>query len=145
LENTPAGGSLTVLFVCDDQVGGIIPNAPKISEVADYIEEHTDPITGQLVGRAVNTTVIVDAPITQTVDFTISPAPNTDAVKGAIEAELVDLLRREAQPGGTILISHIQAAISEAAGETDHVLTAPAADVVCASGTIAIMGTITWA
>jgi len=144
-EATPAAGSLTVLFVCDDQEGGIVPNAAKIAEVAAYLEEHTDPATGQTVGRAVNVTLVVDAPAEAPIDFTIAPGPNTQAVKDAIAAELADLLRREAEPGGTIRISHIREAISVAAGEEDHVLTVPAADVTPAAGAIAVMGEITWA
>jgi len=143
-EQTPAPGSLTILCVSDDQPGGIVPDAAKIAEVADYLEEHTDPITGQTVGRAVNASLVVAAPATQAINFTIAPVPNTAVVRAAIQAELTDLLRREAVPGGTILLSHIREAISLAAGETDYVLTAPAADVTAAAGAIAIMGVITW-
>jgi len=144
-EATPAAGSVTVLCVCDDQESSIIPDAAKITEVEEYLEEHTDPVSGQLVGRAVNVTLVVAGPAVEAIDFTILPAPNTAAVRAAITAELTDLLRREAVPGGTILLSHIREAISLAAGETDYVLTAPAADVTNVGGTIAIMGTITWA
>ena len=65
-------------------------------------------------------------------------------------AELADLLLREAQPEGgddegTILISHLQEAISTAAGETDHSLISPVGDVSHSLGEMAIMGIITWA
>jgi uncharacterized phage protein gp47/JayE len=144
-ENTPAAGSVTVLFVCDDQAGGIVPDAAKIADMESYLEEHTDPVTGQLVGRAVNVSLVVDAPATQAVNFTILPSPNTTAVQAAIQAELTDMLRRDSAPGADILLSHIREAISVAVGETDYVLTAPAANVSVPDGTIAIMGTITWA
>ncbi|MDX9862130.1 MAG: hypothetical protein RBS99_14555, partial [Rhodospirillales bacterium] len=62
----------------------------------------------------------------------------------AIEAEIRDLLRREAEPGGTILLSHIREAISIAAGEYDHALAAPAADLAHDTGEIAVFGGITW-
>jgi uncharacterized phage protein gp47/JayE len=65
-------------------------------------------------------------------------------VKQAVVAELNDLLRREAIPGGTIVRSHITAAISAAAGEVDHVLIAPAANVVNTTGRISTMGGVTW-
>ena len=61
-----------------------------------------------------------------------------------VTAELQDLLRREAEPGATLLISHIRAAISLATGETNYVMTAPAADVTHTTGQMATMGTITW-
>ena len=143
-ENTPASGQVTVLFVCDDLVD-IIPDGAKVSEVADYIEEHTDPVTGLLVGRAVNCTMNVAAPSSQNINFTITPAPNTSAVQAAIQAALEDLLRRESEPGGTILLTHIQEAISTAAGEDDHTLTVPAANIELPVNTIGIMGVITWA
>jgi uncharacterized phage protein gp47/JayE len=143
-ENTPAAGSVTVLCVCDDQPGSILPDAAKLAELTDYLEEHTDPITGQVVGRAVNATLLVAAPATQAINYTIAPTPDTAAVRAAITAELTDLLRREAFPGGTILLSHIREAISLAAGENDYVLTAPVADISCPAATIAIMGAITW-
>jgi uncharacterized phage protein gp47/JayE len=65
-------------------------------------------------------------------------------VQAAVAAELADLLRREAEPGGTILVSHLREAISIAVGETNHVLSSPAADVTHATGQIATLGTITW-
>ena len=142
-ENTPAGGSVTLLFVCDGSTP-IFPDSSKITEVAAYIDEHTDANTGELVGRAVNVTMVVDAPDEQVVDFTITPTPNTAAVRAAIEAELTALLQSDGEPGGTIYLSRIHEAISLANGETSHILTAPAADVVCAGGAIPVMGTITW-
>jgi uncharacterized phage protein gp47/JayE len=66
-------------------------------------------------------------------------------VQAAVQAELQDLLLREAKPGGTILLSHIRAAISAAAGETDYVLASPAADVTNTAGNMSTMGSITWA
>jgi uncharacterized phage protein gp47/JayE len=65
-------------------------------------------------------------------------------VQAAVLAELQDLLLREATPGGTLLLSHIRAAISSAAGETDFVLTSPAANVTNTTGNMCTMGTITW-
>ncbi len=126
-------GTVTVRFVRDDDAG-IIPDAGEVQAVQDHIDS-VRPVTAD---------VTVVAPIAVPLDFSIRLAPNTAAVQAAVQTELVDLLRREAQPGGTILISHIREAISLAAGETDHTLTVPAADVAHTSGQIAIMGAITW-
>ena len=41
-------------------------------------------------------------------------------------------------------MSHIREAISTAAGETDHVLTSPTADVVESATEIATLGTVTF-
>jgi uncharacterized phage protein gp47/JayE len=90
--------------------------------------------------------VTVVAPVAVPLDLTITGlTPDTAAVRAAIEAEIIDLLRREAVPGGTILLSHLREAISIAAGEADHALTIPAANVTHATGELAVLGTITWA
>ena len=85
------------------------------------------------------------APVASAVNFTISVTPSTAAVRAAVEAELEDLLLREAEPGGTLYLSRIREAVSLAAGESDSTITVPSADVTKASGQIATMGVITWA
>jgi len=132
-------GTVGVSFVCDDQESSIIPDAGMVTAVQDYIDAR----------RPVTAAVTVFAPTPVEVDFTIALTPDTATVRAAVEAELVDLLRREAEVedgdgSGTILLSHIREAISMAAGETDHVLTAPAANVELDAGEIAVMGTVTW-
>jgi uncharacterized phage protein gp47/JayE len=66
------------------------------------------------------------------------------AVREQVAAELSDLLRREAEPGGTILISHIREAISTAVGEVDHVVVSPVANVAHAPHEMPVTGEITW-
>lgn len=128
-------GTVSVRFVRDDDAS-IIPDAGEVAAVQTYIDAR----------RPVTADVTVVAPVAVVLNFTISSLnPSTQTVKDAIAAELADLLRREAEPGGTILLSHIREAISVAAGETNHVLTAPAADVTHTTGQIATMGVITWA
>lgn len=127
-------GTVTVRFVRDDDASPI----PDAGEVA-AVQAHIDAL------RPVTADVTVVAPTAVPLDFTIAVTPNTAAVKAAVTAELQDLLRREAEPGATLLISHIRAAISLAIGETNYVMTAPAADVTHTTGQMATMGTITWA
>lgn len=128
-------GTVTVRFVRDDDASPI----PDAGEVAT-VQSHIDGL------RPVTAAVTVVAPVPVALNFTISGlSPDTAAVRAAIAAELADLLRREAEPGGTILISHIREAISIAAGESDHVLVAPAANVTHSVGQMAVMGAITWA
>lgn len=126
-------GTVKVRFVRDDDAG-FVPDAGEVAAVQAYIQARR-PVTAQ---------VTVVAPVAVPRNFTIQLVPNTTEVRAAVQAELADLLRREAEPGGTILISHIREAISVAAGETNHVLTSPAADVAHATGQIATMGVITW-
>jgi uncharacterized phage protein gp47/JayE len=45
---------------------------------------------------------------------------------------------------GTLLISRMREAISIAAGEFDHVLISPTANVSVTAGNIITMGTVTW-
>lgn len=128
------GGTVTVRFVRDNDATPI-PDAAEVAAVQAYIDERR-PVTAQ---------VTVVAPTAVPLNFTIQGlTPNNATVQAAVQAELQDLLLREATPGGTILLSHIRAAISSAAGETDYVLTAPAADVTNTTGNMSTMGTITW-
>lgn len=126
-------GTVTVRFVRDDDAS-VIPDAGEVAAVQAYIDAL----------RPVTADVTVVAPVAVPLDFTIALTPNTAAVKSAVTAELTDLLRREAEPARTILLSRIREAISIAAGETNHVLTVPAADVTHTTGQMATMGTITW-
>lgn len=128
-------GTVTVRPVTDGAPGGLIPDAPTIAAVQAHIDS-VRPVTGE---------TIVVAPTASPLDFNITLTPDTVEVRNAVQAELADLVAREAEPGGTILWSHLNEAISIAAGETDHVLNSPAANVVEATGAITTMGVITWA
>ncbi len=127
-------GTVSVRFVRDNDPN-MIPDAGAVATVQSYIDAR----------RPVTAAVTVVAPVAVPLNFTIAPIPNTVAVKDAITAELTDLLFREAEPGGTILLSHIRAAISIAAGETNYIMTVPSADVTRTTGQITTMGTVTWA
>lgn len=125
-------GTVGLTFVRDDDVS-IIPSGGEVTEVQEYIDE-LRPVTADLT---------VFAPTAVPLDFEIDLVSDPD-VQAAIEAELEDLILREAEPGGTILLSHIQEAISKAAGETDHILNDPAANVTVTAGQLSTMGTVTW-
>lgn len=130
-------GTVTVRFVRDNDGTGaaIIPDSTEVAAVQAYIDARR-PVTAQL-------TVI--APTAVPLNLTITGlTPSNAAVQAAVQTELQDLLRRESTPGGTILLSHIRAAISAAAGETDYTLTSPVANVTNTVGNMTTMGTITW-
>lgn len=127
-------GTVTVRFVRDEDASPI-PDVDEVAAVQAYIDERR-PVTAQ---------VTVVAPVAVPLDFEIQGlTPSNATVQAAVEAELRDLLLRESVPGGTILLSHIRAAISAAAGETDYVLLSPAANVTNTTGNMSTMGTITW-
>ncbi len=130
-------GTVTVRFVRDGDGPGaaIIPDAAEVAVVQAYINSV----------RPVTAATYVLAPASVPLNFNIQGlVPATADVQAAVQAELQDLLLREAVPGGTLLLSHIRAAISAAAGETDFVLLAPTANVVCTTGNMSTMGSITW-
>lgn len=130
-------GTVVVRFVMDNKVGGIIPAGGDVTVVQTYLDApYRRPVTAD---------VNVKAPTSSALNLTINGlSPASQAVKDAIAAELADLLKREAVPGGTILLSHIREAISVAAGEWDHSLTTPSANVTNSTGAISVLGTITW-
>lgn len=128
-------GRVTVRFMMDDTYDDGIPLAGDVTTVSNYIAEL----------RPTTATVTVVAPIADVLNFTIDlGTTDTAAIRTAVQAELLDMIRRDAEPAGTIYISRINEAISIATGEFDHILTLPAANVTHATGHIATMGTITW-
>jgi len=133
--NGDGAGTVVVYFVRDNDVGSIIPDGAEVAAVQAYLDT-VAPITAD---------VNVYAPVDTPTAFTIAVVPDTAAVRTAVENELEALYLREAEPGATILLSQINEAISIAAGETDHTLTVPAADVTHAANEMPTVGTITWA
>lgn len=131
-------GTVGVYFTRDDDAS-LIPDAAEVTAVQDYLDDR----------RPVTADVTVYAPTEQAQDMTIQLAPNTSTVQAAVEAELEDMFRRDADVedgngSGTILLSRIREAISTATGETDHVLVSPASDITLSAGEIATLGNITW-
>lgn len=126
-------GTVGLTFLRDGDVSPI-PDAGEVATVQAYVD-NLRPVTADLT---------VFAPTAVPLDFTITLTPNTAAVQAAVTSELEDMLLRDAEPGGTIYLSRIREAVSIAAGETDNIVSVPAADVTHASDEIATMGTITW-
>ncbi len=126
-------GTVGVTFVLDDRED-ILPTSGEVAAMQEALDA-LRPVTAALT---------VFAPAAVPVNVTIQVAPSTDAVKAAITAELVDMFRRDAEPGVTIRRSRISEAISIAAGENYHTLVAPAADVVMTPGQLPVLGTVSW-
>ncbi len=127
-------GNVGVAFMMDGRVDPL-PTSDDVDAVSAYLDE-VAPVGGLK---------IVFAPIPAPLNLTINDLqPNDSATRAAIEAELRDLLFRSGQPGGTIPLTHIQEAISTAAGEKDHVLASPVANFVASPGHLPVLGVITW-
>lgn len=129
--NATGLGTVGVAFVMPD---GSIPDAGEVTAVQDYVDDR----------RPVGAEVTVFAPTGSAQAFSLHIAPDTAEIRAAIEASLADLFARESEPGGTLLISHIREAISIAAGEVDHTLTTPNANVTASAGQIKTLGAFTW-
>lgn len=127
-------GTVVVRFVRDNDLS-IIPDAGEVAAVQAYLEAR-DHVTS---------TVYAVAPIATPQNYTIQLLPDSPAIRAAVEAELRDLYRREAKPGGTMLISQEREAISVAAGENDHVLVSPSVNQAHTTGLLPTLGVITWA
>jgi uncharacterized phage protein gp47/JayE len=132
--NALGAGTVVVRFVRDDDVS-FIPGAPEVAAVQAAID----------AVRPVTATVTVLAPVATPQNFTIALLPDTGTNRAAVQAELADLYRRAAEPGGTMLLSQQREAISIATGEVDHVITVPAANQVHTAGQLPTLGVITWA
>jgi uncharacterized phage protein gp47/JayE len=127
-------GTVGVSFMMDGRESPI-PLEPDVAAVAAHLAALA-PVTAE---------VVVFAPTPLEIDLEITGlTPDSGAVRAAVVAEIEDLLFRVAEPGGTVLISQVRAAISQAAGEFDHVLVSPIANVVSGPAELAVLGTIDW-
>jgi uncharacterized phage protein gp47/JayE len=128
-------GTVGVTILTDDAEGGPIPGQPVIDEVQAHIDDL----------RPVTASVTVFACSANPVDFDIRlQGVDTPEVRAAVQAELADLFRRESEPEGAVLISHVREAISVAAGEYDHVINSPSANVSAGTGELLTVGSFTW-
>lgn len=127
-------GSVGVSFAMDGKAGSPVPTEGEVEDVATYIEQL----------RPVTADVVVFAPTNLPIDFTLSISPDTSAVRAAVAAELADLIRRDGEPGGVILLSRIREAISTAAGESDNTVVFPEGNIDLDAGELPSMGAITW-
>lgn len=137
------GSGIVVRVMIDDRYPGEAPPPEALAPITAYIEER-DPATDAALRRPVTADVLVVAPHLHAVDFQVTVEPDTAAVRAAVAAALTEVISAETAPGRTLLRTHLDAAISAAAGEYDHVLIQPAANVTLESGSIAVLGTITW-
>lgn len=126
-------GTVVVRFVRDGDASPI-PDAGEVASVQAKLDERAPA----------HATATAHAPTDQPVAFTIEVTPDTAAVRAAVEADLEDLILREGEPGGTLLLSAIQTTIGNSTGVTDYEVTVPAADVTSTSNQLPSLGTITW-
>jgi uncharacterized phage protein gp47/JayE len=131
---TPEIGFVTVIFTTDDAPGGSIPTQDDVDAVKAYIDSV----------RPLGATVIVLAPLVLALDITLHISPDTADLRTEVTAALSDLILQEAQPGGTLYLSHMEEAISTTPSIVDVAIAVPAANVVAPAKTLLQLGTITW-
>lgn len=127
-------GTVGVAILADQLPGGPVAPTQLIDDVQDYIDS-VRPVTAD---------VTVWTPIAEPMAVSIHISPDNATIRAAVTASLADLLRREAEPGKTILLSKIREAVSVAAGENDNTVTVPSANFTVAANKIATLGVITW-
>lgn len=135
----PAAGSNVIqLWAVDDTLdlvdgSAIAPAAGVYTNAEDWIDANRRPLLADFTFQA-PTLVDLDPAITLT--------PNTTEVQDAVKEEIIQLLIREADVGGSIPLSHFREVISRAAGETDSDLTSPVTDPVTVNaGELLVLGT----
>lgn len=127
-------GSVTVRFVMDSTYENGIPQPDDVARVAAHIE----------TVRPVTADVYVVAPISHPINLDLRISPDTPRVRVTVAEAAWAALRREAEPGGTVIVSRLNEAISLAEGEEDHTLLAPAQNIQLPVGHIAVPGLIDW-
>jgi len=133
-------GTVTVRFCMDDlyaSTGGI-PLATDVANLATYINTL----------RPVTANVTVVAPLPNQINITITGLQySTDlaTVTTNIQANLYDLILNDGSPAGTIRWSRVNEAISSAVGVIYFEVQSPMTDIVCTTGYLPVLGTITYA
>lgn len=127
-------GTVTIRFMMDDTYADGIPTEGDRQAVAEHIETK----------RPVTADVYVALPVADPLTMKLSVSPDVAGVRNAVAAQVRAAIRRDAVPGGTILLSRLHEAISLAEGEEDHVIHSPTANVTPETGHIVTPGNIEW-
>lgn len=131
-------GSVTVRFVMDGILDGAhengIPTPDDVTRVKNYID----------TVRPVTADVYVVAPIPHPIDLGLRVTPDSPRVRVTTAEAAWAALRREAEPSGLVIVSHLRESISLAQGEEDHVLLSPTANIQMPRGHLAVPGAIRW-
>jgi uncharacterized phage protein gp47/JayE len=96
--------------------------------------------------QPVTALVYACSPGQQAIAFTITGLAAAGATtQASVEAAISDVFLREGEPGGTIDLSEINSAIAAVPGTAGFVITVPVANIVCATGSLPVLGAVTWA
>lgn len=127
-------GTIVVRVMADDASDGPLPSSQLLEAVYEHIEAR----------RNIQASVFVVAPATEAFRPRLWVDPDTAENRAAVEASLRDLVEREGEPGGTLLISRIRYAIGSVGGLSDYALESPTENVTYAAGTLPLWGGVEW-
>ncbi len=126
-------GTFGLAFVRDGDPD-LIPTPAQVAEVQAHLEQK----------RPVTSEVYALAPEPRPIDFSLHLVPDSTALRTAVTQALHGLILDEGGPGETLRITHVRNTISNTPGETDHVLSVPAGDVLLGAIQVAVPGVMTW-
>lgn len=127
-------GTVGVFVVNDARPGSIRLSDTELAAVKGGMEANR-PVTAELY---------LLSPDLRPVQYRLGLSPDTPTVRGAVERSLQDLHDRESALGATMLRTHMAQAISNTEGEHDHVMHAPADDVVPGAAELLVYGGVQW-
>lgn len=126
-------GTFGLTFVRDGD-DDIIPTPAQVAEMQVYLDSKR-PVTAE---------VYAFAPVPLPIDFTLRLTPDSTTLREAVSRALAGIIADEGGAGTLLLRSHLDNVISNTPGETDHLMSVPAADVPVAANQVAVLGAITW-
>lgn len=127
-------GHVTVRFMTDGMTENGIPNELMVQRVREAIEAQM-PVTAVLH---------VVAPVPKPLNLTLEVLPETEQIKAKVESAIESVVMSEASPGGAILLTSIDRAISSVSEIQSYRIRSPVDDVSTSTGEIFVRGTITW-
>lgn len=127
-------GHVTVRFMTDGMTENGIPNETMIKRVEEYITSQM-PVTAILH---------VVAPVPKPFNVTLDVLPMDEAVQAKIESAIESVVLAEAVPGGAILRTSVDRAISGVSEVKSYRIVSPTDDVGTDVGEIYVPGSITW-
>ncbi len=113
-------GTVTVRFV---DTNGNLPDGTLVDKVQAYLDTKVNVLA----------TNYVVSPIAQPFNFTLKIYPDNLNNRALAEKAIRDLFKKEAMPGGTIFLSHVNAVLSAISTEDNHVIVEPTTDIVADS------------
>lgn len=120
----------------------ITPTETDRENMEAYIFRHSDPATGNYVGKPGGIEVWPVVLGLKPVPMSIKLTPDNDATRAAVQASLT-ALQKTLSPGQKLQLSSVRTAIGSAAGVTDYVLSL-SADITATTEELITIGEITW-